>query len=443
MSKVIARAMVVVLALPSGAWAQAEGPGTADRGVGDRGRALFQGHQTFAAGEAATLPPLPAAFVACANCHGPQGAGQREGGVDIPAITLSALVAPQGRRGAFASDAAILAAIQDGIGRDQRNLAPQMPRYRLNPDEAVDLMDYLHRVGTPLDLPAGVTGNEIRLGALLPLSGGFAPQGRAVLAGMQAVIAATNAAGGIHGRQVVLIAADSRLPAAEDTLLAQDIFAVIGGMWDARNPRIEAALEQARVPLIASLLLREGDSAPGAWATDLLPSRAVQQRLLAAAVAQCDVTGPRWLIGTAPAAGVDRIFATSAAFGQEPVPPAVRGCIGFAISESNATMAQVPPRWSRRIGLPFPRPVLENPDGGIWHTLGSASARIGIEALAVSGAALYERAPLEAVSRLNGFEPLQGAPVRFSKQRRYGWDADVLVDNGAGVLAPSENLTLQ
>jgi hypothetical protein len=49
-----------------------------------------------------------------------------------------------------------------------------------------------------------------------------------------------------------------------------------------------------------------------------------------------------------------------------------------------------------------------------------------MEVLSVAGVALHERAPLEALPRLNGFEPVPGAPVRYSDRRRYGWDPDVL-----------------
>jgi hypothetical protein len=83
---------------------------------------------------------------------------------------------------------------------------------------------------------------------------------------------------------------------------------------------------------------------------------------------------------------------------------------------------------------PLPGSLLGgNQQAGIWASLGQASARIGMEALAASGSALFERAPLEALPRLNGFEPLPGLPVRYSAQRHYAWDADVVADFGAEV----------
>jgi hypothetical protein len=417
-----AKAVLLVLATASGAAADPVAIG----------RALFQGITTFAAGQDVTTPHLPAAFVACANCHGARGVGKSEGGTEAPSVQDAALRTQKRGAGAFATDAAILAAIEDGVGRDGRRLAAQMPQYNLNDTEEIALLAYLRRVGTPLDLPPGVLADEIALGTLLPLSGDFAPQGQAILAAMQEVVGATNRGGGIHGRRVTLAFADSRSAGAARALMDLPIYAVIGGMWDARNPEIEGVLAAARIPVLASLVLRDGDAKPGAWVSDLLPPRAVQARLLASAVAACQTAGPRWVIDAAatPPPGIDRVFATGADLSLALNTVTGHGCYGLAIAEIGAVEATGPTGWHRLIGLPFPRRVLESGDARIWASLGRASARIGMEALAASGSTLVERAPLEALAQLNGFEPLPGAPVRFSARRLYAWDPDVLTDSG-------------
>lgn len=395
------------------------------------GRALFQGSTGFAAGVNATRPPLPAQFAACANCHGAQGIGTQEGGTKAPPINAAALSSLRG--GGYASGAAVLAAITEGEGRGGQTLAPQMPRYRLNPAEQDALLDYLQVVGTPRDLPPGVSETEVRLATLLPLSGPRAAQGRAMLDGMEPVIAAVNRAGGVHGRTVALKAIDSADAAHERALRSQDIFAIIGGMWDDRDLRIEATLVDAKVPVIASLIFRAPGAESGPWTADLLPPEEVQAALLLSSLSQCPVpvSGTRWLIagGDRPVSGVNRVFPTAADLADaSPAGPA-RGCIGFPLRDIAAAEPAIPSGWNRRIGLPFPRQVLDHGAGAIWQTLGTASARIAVEALAASGAALHERALLDALPHLNGFEPLPGAPVRYSARRHYGWDADVLAQD--------------
>ncbi len=394
------------------------------------GRALFQGSQGFAAGETATRPPLPASFAACANCHGAQGNGSREGGSVAPAIRALALGLPQGAAGNEASQRSILAAIIRGEGRDGHPLAPQMPRYQLEPREQTALLAYLKIVGTPQDLPPGVSPLEIRLGTILPLSGPLSAHGEALLSGMQSVLASVNATGGVNGRRLRLVAIDSATADPARAVLAQDVLAVIGGMWDDRDAGAEAALAAARVSMIANMVVRAQGREPGPWSADLLPPDTAQATLLSASLSQCPVplSGSRWLIGGPglPATGVEHVFPTVAAFAEARPSVVAGGCIGFALRDFATAKPLIPLGWRSRIGLPFPRQVLDGGADAIWQQLGTATTRIAVEALAASGAALHERAPLDALPRLNGFEPLPGAPVRYSEQRRYGWDPDVI-----------------
>ena len=157
------------------------------------------------------------------------------------------------------------------------------------------------------DQPAGVGPGEVRLGTVLPLSGPGAAAGQQVLAGLQAVLAQVNAVGGVHGRQLRLLAVDgaadgaheagatstangpnhsvsinatalrarpelqppeagkprrdpspaaARVHAALQSLWAQPVYALVGGVWDEDQAQVEPWLAAAQWPHIGALVRR-------------------------------------------------------------------------------------------------------------------------------------------------------------------------------------------
>ena len=417
-SGLLIAATVSILPFPAGAQADAA----------PSGRELFQGFRAFAAGQQVTDRNLPAGFAACANCHGADGAGKQEGGVRIPPIDMGSLTSARGAMPGFATNSAILAAIEQGIGRDGRALRPLMPRYRLAEDEAHALLLYLPLVGTREDRPHGVSVDEVRLGALLPVTGPLADEGKAVLAGMQETVDAANGNGGIYGRRLVLVA-EGIAPdplSAVDRLLRRDVFAVVGGLWSANEAELERRLAAARVPVIASLVVRESPPANTSWVTDLMASRSEQRKRLMPALATCRTNGPRWLFwGEGEGETADGIDAVDGA--------AVRnargtegGCIGYDLGHLKAVEQASLEGWRREIVLPFPNAVLRRDGGDMWRGLGRAALKIAVEALSASGAALHEASLLEALPKLKGFEPIAGAPIHFARTRTNAWEPDVL-----------------
>ncbi len=394
------------------------------------GRALFQGTRPFSAGIAATDRHLPAAFAGCANCHGRDGAGKTEGGMSAPAIGKVSLESLRGPLAPYRSKDAVLAAIEAGIGRGGDPLGSLMPRYTLSADEREALFSYLARVGTPADLPPGVSADALRLGLLLPLSGPHAKQGQAVADGITRVITATNHAGGIHGRRIELIARDTAMGerAALNSLVRQDIYAIVGGMWDATDDALEQRLAEARIPVVASLVVRQDARPTNRWISDLMASRTAQKKLLEATLLSCQTNGPRWMLQMGKDAirgdaGVVEV--TDDRVRQLPAPEA-DGCLGYDLSNLGVVKSEVTEHWRRRIVLPFPAAVLSDASGDIWTLLGAASARIAMEALSAAGASLHETSLIEVLPQIAGFEPIRGAPVEFSVGRANAWDAGIL-----------------
>ncbi len=153
-----------------------------------------------------------------------------------------------------------------------------MPRYHLTPAQAAALIDYLRIVGTEADLDPGVSADEIRIGAVLPLSGPAAARGQAMRAGLESALAA---AGPIYGRRLRLVAADAGNDAASAlrSLLASDqVFALVGTLWPDDIGEIEAD-----VPVIGPLRPAAMHPAPDVF--DLLAPLEDQMRVLVDALA--------------------------------------------------------------------------------------------------------------------------------------------------------------
>ena len=179
----------------------------------------------------ATLPSssltMPSTMMRCLNCHGADGLGGREGGVDVPPITWRRLSMATANRPAY--DATSLArALRDGLGPDGRSLHAIMPRYAL-PDDMIDgVADWL-RVIAPGQTP-GVTGDEIVIA--VPPAKVDDPRAAIVSTVLHYYADDLNWKGGIYGRKLRLIevgdggekafarlAALEPRPSADDALL--------------------------------------------------------------------------------------------------------------------------------------------------------------------------------------------------------------------------------
>jgi mono/diheme cytochrome c family protein len=144
----------------------------------------------------------------CAGCHAADGSGGREGGVSVPAIDWVTLARPRiiaPARPAY-DEGGFVRAVTSGIDAAGRVLAPAMPRLELTTVQRDSLAAYIAIIGTARDPEPGVGPTEIRIGAVLPISGNDAATGRAVQA---AVTAAFAAAGPIFGRTLRLDVEDA------------------------------------------------------------------------------------------------------------------------------------------------------------------------------------------------------------------------------------------
>ncbi|RAS24983.1 amino acid/amide ABC transporter substrate-binding protein, HAAT family [Pseudomonas sp. URMO17WK12:I5] len=231
---------------------------------------------------------VPASVLPCASCHGTDGRGRTEGGVRPPSLDWQRLALGQGerqsngRRYPAYSDGTLARAIQHGVDPAGNGLDVAMPRFELTLADQRNLTAYLKRLGEERD--PGVEEGVLRLGTLLPASGPLAGAGHVVRAVLEDGVEQINQQGGIHGRRLELVVADtgSDQASAEHALqrmLDQDqVFTLIAPLAPMLDQQLPTLLEQRRVPLIGSTPRSGGSS----QIFDPLPGIASQLLSLAA-----------------------------------------------------------------------------------------------------------------------------------------------------------------
>jgi ABC-type branched-subunit amino acid transport system substrate-binding protein len=96
--------------------------------------------------------------------------------------------------------------------------------------------ELVDRALAPAPVPRGVGAHEVVLGMASPFTGANRELGRGMRAGVEAALAEVNAAGGVHGRQLRLVAVDDgyepsrTLPAMRQLVEKDRVFAVVGNV---------------------------------------------------------------------------------------------------------------------------------------------------------------------------------------------------------------------
>lgn len=234
---------------------------------------------------------MPASVVPCVGCHGSDGRGRREGGVRPPDITWRRLSAPYGqklpggRRHPAYGEASFARALSEGVDPAGNRLDPAMPRFVMSQRDMASLIAYIKRLEDDRD--PGLHESVLRLGTLLPAEGPLAALGRTVAAVLRGVLEGINETGGIHGRRLELVVADSsggpaRAEAALRELIERrDVFALVAPLAPVLEGRYAELLEGSGMPLIGPLVqFADGDGSRLVF--DPLPGLREQMFALAA-----------------------------------------------------------------------------------------------------------------------------------------------------------------
>ena len=230
---------------------------------------------------------LPGPAVACGNCHGPDGVGRPEAGVDPSLLTWSHLtksyghVHDNGRRHPAYDEASFARAITAGIDPAGNVLEPAMPRYALHAEDMRDLVAYMKRLERDVD--AGVTDRTVRVGTVLPAGAGA---GDAMREAIEAAFDEVNASGGLYGRRVELVVRSfvpgphSAVVAARDLLDRDGVFAIVSPFALGVEGELAKLGEERHVPVVGPFTIRGPAGPAGRYTFYLFGGLAEQAEVL-------------------------------------------------------------------------------------------------------------------------------------------------------------------
>jgi len=138
----------------------------------------------------------------------------------------------------------------------------------------------------PVRAEDGVTDKEVLIGAGLDLTGAVANWGVNIKAGMEALFSRVNAAGGVHGRKIRLIAYDhvyqppKAVTNAKRLAERDKVFVMMGHLGTPTTKAIKDYLEERRVPNIFPATLASLWTTSGKWHVGDLATYADQTGLI-------------------------------------------------------------------------------------------------------------------------------------------------------------------
>jgi ABC-type branched-subunit amino acid transport system substrate-binding protein len=206
---------------------------------------------------------VPAAVLRCANCHGLDGRGKPEGGVDPPNIRWTELSKPyvirtgSGRERPPYSESLVIRAITMGIDSSGKRLNVAMPKYQLTREQADDLVNYLKALDTILD--PGISDQSIKIGVILPPEEIFGGMHRALRETLQAAFQKVNNEGGLYGRKLCWVFSSapqfSRAESFQKFIQQEQPFVLVESFIAGDESEINSCIEENRIPLIGAISL--------------------------------------------------------------------------------------------------------------------------------------------------------------------------------------------
>lgn len=208
---------------------------------------------------------VPASTLPCANCHGLDGRGKSEGGINPSNISWEALTKPYGvthqggRTHPPYTERALELAITRGRDPAGHKLLNVMPRYQMPREDLADLVAYLKRVG--LEQDPGLSETGVTVGTVVPSRGELAGTGQAIKAVLSAFFEEVNRQGGIYGRRLDLkVVETADAPAstvANVRRLVRDeqVFALAAAFTAGADRELAALSAELGVPLVGPFTL--------------------------------------------------------------------------------------------------------------------------------------------------------------------------------------------
>ena len=242
--------------------------GAPARGVAARGRSIYRTGQGLSGRPISARYGEPAVTVAapllvCANCHGEDGTGRPEGGIEPSDITWESLTRPyavttsEGRRRVPYSEETLRRAITLGFDSGGAALAPAMPRYQLSREDLDDLVAYLKTLGSDRD--PGITPEALSIGVVLAPASRATSLGEPVRQVLAAFVDRINEQGGIYGRRIELRLAEAaeqpedRARALVAFVDAEPVLALLCPFAAGTEGALEELAARRRIPVVGPL----------------------------------------------------------------------------------------------------------------------------------------------------------------------------------------------
>jgi ABC-type branched-subunit amino acid transport system substrate-binding protein len=234
----------------------------------ERGREIFRSG-TSPSGRSISArygePPVtaPASVLFCVNCHGDDGLGRSEGGIQPSDITWEALTKPYemtaegGRRRPPYTEETLRKAITLGFDSGGLALGTAMPRYQLAREDLDDLIAYVKTLGSVTD--PGVTFDAIRIGVVLAPGSLSATMGEPIRGVLSGFFDRINEQGGIYGRRIELRfteapeRAEDRASALDAFLASEPVFALLSPFAAGIEGELAARATPGMIPVIGPL----------------------------------------------------------------------------------------------------------------------------------------------------------------------------------------------
>lgn len=137
---------------------------------------------------------------------------------------------------------------------------------------------------------------SIRIGYIGPLTGDAASYGSDTLNGVRIAVDEINAAGGMNGKKIELIAEDGRCNASDSSTAAQKLInidkvvAIIGGQCSSETLAIAPIAEAARIPVISPVSSSPDVTTAGEYVFRVYPSDAFKGKVITTLFAEQNLT---------------------------------------------------------------------------------------------------------------------------------------------------------
>jgi ABC-type branched-subunit amino acid transport system substrate-binding protein len=207
---------------------------------------------------------VAASLLVCENCHGEDGLGRPEGGIQPSDISWASLTKPYiverpgGRRRPPYTEELLRRAITLGIDSGGGKLDDAMPRYQLTRDDLDDLVAYVKKLGQTQD--PGLSDEAVRIGVVLAPGAPSATAARAIRAVLTAFFERINIQGGVFGRRIELCWSESperpedRAVRFAAFLESTPVFAVVSPFAAGMESELEELASRRKVPALGPLL---------------------------------------------------------------------------------------------------------------------------------------------------------------------------------------------